>query len=43
MNAAGGKSRTPDNNKIIEDDLFHSEFTSDVSDTLPQAYQVSFF
>ncbi len=41
MNAAGGKSRTPDNNKILEDDLFYKEFTSDDSDTLFQAYQVS--
>jgi hypothetical protein len=38
MNAAGGKSRTPDDNKVIEDDL-----TNDDSDTLFHAYQVSLF
>jgi hypothetical protein len=38
MNAAGGKSSISDNNKVIEDDL-----TSDDSDTLFQAYQVSLF
>ncbi len=43
MNAAGGKSRITDDNKVVEDDLFHKEFTSDDSDTLSQAYQVSLF
>jgi hypothetical protein len=38
MNAAGGKSRISDDKKVIEDNL-----TSDDSDTLFQAYQVSFF
>ncbi len=42
MNAAGGKSRITDNNKILQD-LFHKKFTSDDSDTLSQAYQVSLF
>jgi hypothetical protein len=43
MNAADGKSRITDNNKILEDDLFHREFMSDGSYTLSQAHQVSLF